>query len=108
MMRTHLFAVTLAGLWIMPAHATPGTEPWRPVARQCADEINQEAHCNSCSGLWWKWAMCAAKRYYGPGLDLAKLEHGVAEVEASRKAKHMYGNMGDPVRDVFVYLGYRD
>jgi hypothetical protein len=96
------FALILcAGLCAVPALAQSQT--WRPVARQCAEEVDRQAHCAACGSEWPEWTRClnARLRQVPPTL----LEECIKRTEASRAAARTAAMVGDPVAQAWYCAG---
>lgn len=98
-------ALALAG--VAGGAAAAPAQSWRPIARQCAKEINAKVGCGSCGGLWWAWAECTVARVYGDSVPRARVEWCVQRVYADRLASHACNACGDPVDDVLRCIGGR-
>jgi hypothetical protein len=58
-------AIILAASLCVAASVAHAQE-WRPIARQCSDEVNAHyPNCASCAGLWPWWSECTVKHVYG-------------------------------------------
>jgi hypothetical protein len=75
-----------------------GQEPWRPLARQCADAINAKYPCASCAGLWPQWAACTALNIWG-NTPAVRQRFGVCAAEVERRYQNLSLAAGDRVGD---------
>jgi hypothetical protein len=107
-------AAILAGLLcvvpvlaLRPAQDTAQAQEsiWRPVARQCAAEIDAQAGCGSCGGLWPQWAECTIKRVYGRQVSEWVTKACINQIQARRNQQHACAACGDPVADVVRCVG---
>jgi hypothetical protein len=93
----------LTALLAAPLSAQAQTaEPWRPIARQCADEINARFSCASCAGLWPYWSICTVQRVYGSAVPQQTVSDCINHVSAAYTGKSLaYGDrVGDVMRCV--------
>ncbi len=81
--------------------------PWRPIARDCAEEINQ-LHCpngGTCGDMWGSWAACAIRRLHGDAIPQERINQCYQRIWDERHTKHLAANKGDPVADMFQCTG---
>ena len=88
-------AVALCAALPFSAHA----QSWRPIARQCAEEINQQLHCASCGGAWPMWVDCTVQRAYGGQIDNTRLQQCKQAIWDRRIAERTCAMCGDPVAE---------
>ena len=78
---------------------------WQPLARQCAEEIEQQSRCTTaCTNKTWpEVARCANFRLKRP-LPQAVIERCISQTQQHRSAAaaELYG---DPVAEVFACPG---
>lgn len=80
-------------------------QTWRPIARQCAEEIDAKTGCRSCGGLWPSWADCAVDRFYRGAVPEVRVRACIKQVYAERLRTRACNACGDPVADVFRCVG---
>lgn len=104
---SRLLALGLIGVFF-PAVAAPSAEPdWRPIARQCAAEIDLKSHCTtSCDNqLWPQYVRCVLHRVYGNQVNHARSEACIDRIWDERVRQQTCSLCGDPVKDTFDCLG---
>jgi hypothetical protein len=95
-----MIAVCYVGLAVAAQAQT-----WRPIARQCAEEIDAKTGCGSCGGLWPSWADCAVDRFYRGAVPEARVRSCIKQIYAERLRTKPCNACGDPVADVFRCVG---
>lgn len=104
---TRILGLSCAGLllivgFIGRAHAQEAI--WRPVARACAERIDQAQRCGSCSDMWPAWSECMIKQVY-PTVPRATIQRCEDYIWNSRWQAQTCGGCGDPVADMVVCIG---
>jgi hypothetical protein len=92
--------LTAAALGIFAFAAAAHAQEWRPIARQCAAEIDAKAGCGSCGGLWPAWSRCTVERFYHGAIPAARVEPCLRQVGEIRAREHACDACGDPVAAV--------
>ena len=91
--------VAVAGISVIALTSMVYAQEWRPVARQCSEEIDQKLHCASCGGAWPLWTRCTAERAYGGRISMARLEACMQQIWDRRWKEQICSACGDPVAE---------
>jgi hypothetical protein len=94
-------AVLCASLCAAPALAQAQT--WRPIARQCAEAIDRQAHCAACGGEWPEWTRCLNARLHQ--VPPALLEECIKQTWDARMKDMTPAVVGDPVAQAWYCAG---
>ncbi len=87
--------------------ASAADYPWRPIARDCAEAVNQQQCPNggTCGDMWGSWAACAIHRLHGDAIPQELINKCYQRIWAERHTKRLCANCGDPVADMFQCTG---
>ncbi len=96
-----LRVVTIAAALLCSSSAAHATE-WQPLARQCAEEVEQQAGCTSaCTNTTWAEVARCANFRLKPRVPQDVFERCVRKTKRARPSSAC-PLCGDPVAEVFA------